>query len=119
MVGLGDLSGGAFSSFANGGVSADGSVIVGGGSTTSGSEAFIWDEGNGMRNLQVVLEELGLNLTGWQLSEAQGLSDDGTVITGFGINPSGFREAWVAQIPEPATLMFLALGGVAVLRKRA
>lgn len=39
MVGLGDLPGGRFDSFAIG-VSADGSVIVGGGNIADGTEAF-------------------------------------------------------------------------------
>jgi uncharacterized membrane protein len=41
MVGLGDLPGGEF--FSHGaGVSADGSVVVGGGTSASGFEAFRW-----------------------------------------------------------------------------
>src|SRR3989338_1056297 len=47
---LGDLSGGGFYSYASG-VSADGSVVVGGGVSASGGEAFRWTSGGGMAAL--------------------------------------------------------------------
>ena len=98
--GLGDLPGGSFNSAANA-VSADGSVVVGQGTGDSGSEAFIWDAVNGMQSLQVVLEvQLGLDLTGWTLTDARGISADGSTIIGLGINPSGFSEAYIAVIPD-------------------
>ncbi len=98
MVGLGDLPGGIFESRANS-VSADGSLVVGQGTSSSGLEAFIWDDVNGMQSLQVVLEaQLGSSLTGWTLTDAVGISADGSTIVGFGNNPSGFQEAYVAVI---------------------
>jgi len=94
MVGLGDLPGGIFESIAYD-VSADGSVVVG---TSSGGGAFIWDATNGMRNFKDVLENTyGLDLTGWTLSTANGISDDGKIIAGYGSGPSG-TEAWIARI---------------------
>jgi hypothetical protein len=51
-------------------------------------------------------------LDGWLLLEATGISDDGTVIVGYGISPnSGFDsyEAWIAVVPEPNGLI---LGGI-------
>jgi hypothetical protein len=53
---------------------------------------------------------LGAALTGWQLSEATAISDDGLTIVGFGTNPLGNTEAWVATIPEPQTWAMLAAG---------
>jgi uncharacterized membrane protein len=106
MVGLGDLPGGSYSSWANGGINYDGSVIVGGSQSDEyASDAFIWDAVHGMRSLKYVLEhEYGLDLTGWNLEEAQGLSDDGLTISGWGFNPLGQREGWVAHIAEPILL---------------
>jgi hypothetical protein len=73
-------------------------------------EAFIWDADNGMRSLQDVLTgDFGLDLTGWTLEKARGISDDGTVIVGWGSGPNG-REAWRAVIPEPSTLVLAAFG---------
>lgn len=109
MVGLGDLPGGDFLSQAYG-VSADGSTVVGLSNTATATEAFIWDDRNGMRPLGQVLTELGLDLTGWTLNIAFAISDDGRTIVGEGTNPSGNTEAWIAPIPEPSTALLLACG---------
>lgn len=102
MIGLGDLPGGSFNSWAND-VSADGSIVVGHGtSAIEEDEAFIWDAVDGMRNLkEVLINQYGLDLTGWKLEEATAISDDGLTIVGFGINPNGDTEAWIATLPEP------------------
>jgi len=97
MVGLGDLLGGSFS-FA-GGISADGSVVVGSSNSSNGREAFIWDSSNGMRSLSNILtNDFNLDLTGWRLDTATDISDDGLTIVGWGSNPDGAREAWIAQL---------------------
>ena len=54
--------------------------------------AMIWDQVNGARNLQQVLEErydLVDALDGWELTEARDISADGRTIVGSGQNPSG------------------------------
>ena len=113
MVGLGDLPGGHFLSTAHS-TTADGSIIVGSSGTglkevigpggPSGIfddvlEAFIWDQTNGMQLLSHVLNtEYGLDLTGWTLTEALEITDNGQAIVGRGINPSGLPEAWIAHL---------------------
>ena len=104
-------------------ISDDGLVIMGKGETDAGNEAFIWDRFNGMRSLQGVLSvDHGIDLTGWQLSEATDVSSDGRVVVGTGVNPSGVDEGWrvrVPPIPEPATFaMMMGLGGLLVGRRR-
>lgn len=106
MIGLGDLPGGVFASQAWC-ISDDGSIVVG--RSTVGRnfdvEVFIWDANNGMRNLKDVLEiEYGLDLTGWKLEWARGISQDGSTIVGFGINPDGNTEGWVATLFESVAL---------------
>jgi probable HAF family extracellular repeat protein len=97
MVGLGDLSGGEFLSEASG-VSADGSVVVGYSEGDDGNVAFIWNA-NGMRNLEQVLSnEFKLNLGGWKLERATGISNDGLTIVGNGSNPNGQDGAWLAKL---------------------
>jgi probable HAF family extracellular repeat protein len=118
MVGLGDLPGGIFRSIASD-ISADGSVIVG--SANSGvAQAVLWTETDGMRPIQdLLMNELGLDLTGWQLTDAFGISDDGLTILGRGTNPDGISASWIAVIPEPATglLFLLGLAGLALPRR--
>jgi hypothetical protein len=71
-----------------------------------------------MGNLKNGLEDdYGLNLAGWRLDYANGISADGSTIVGSGTNPAGRTEGWVAVVPEPASLYVLA-GGFALLRGR-
>ena len=113
MVGLGDLPGGAFLSEASA-TSSNGEVVVGYGTTDTGQTAFIWDSAYGMRNLQQVLVDLGSGseLTGWSLLNATGVSTDGRTIVGYGTNPDGNTEAWIATVPEPSTFVLAAAGFV-------
>jgi len=85
----------------------DGSIVVGYGVTDLyGTRApFIWDEKHGMRAFQDVLEnDYNLDMSGWNLLEATGISDDGSTIVGFGYGPAGRLEGWIARIPEPGSL---------------
>ena len=96
-------------------VSADGSVIVG----ETGGNAFVWDEDHGPRLLRDVLElDCGLDLTGWTLASATAITDDGETIVGYGTNPSGATEAWIATIPEPSTMTWVAFGILGALSRR-
>ena len=96
MVALGVLPGPLFHSQATD-VSGDGSVIVGT-STSAGqtSTPFIWTESEGMRKVYDVLSELGVDLTGWSLENVRGISSDGRTLVGWGKNPDGRPEAWIA-----------------------
>jgi hypothetical protein len=98
-------------------VSADGSVIVGG-----SGEAFIWDPLNGMRSLKAVLEsDYGLDLTGWILQYAEDVSADGHTVVGWGLNPDGQSEGWVAQLDAPVAepgASLLAAAGLLALASR-
>ena len=63
-----------------------------------------------MRLLQDVLEnDYGLDLTGWTLYEAFDITPNGQTILGRGLNPDGVLEAYLVSIPEPATLLLMAL----------
>ncbi len=118
MVGLGGLDPGFLDSWAWA-TTADGDVIVGRSRLNGNATAFIWDADRGMRELRSVLvNDLGLDLSGWTLQEATGISDDGRVITGTGRNPSGQTEAWLAVIPEPSSFVLVTIAAMCVARRR-
>jgi probable HAF family extracellular repeat protein len=117
-------------------VSADGSIVIGTAfarglpnelgqrpGLSPFTRPFVWDEANGFRLLQDELVSMGMDLGGWTLLEAQGMSADGSVLTGTGINPLGQFEGWVVMlggsiggasppsvVPEPSTLALALLG---------
>lgn len=73
-------------------VSADGSVVVG----ESGGVAAVWGS-QGLIALDSLLEDTS-DLTGWSLSAATAVSDDGKVIVGRG-DHNGAGESFVVRLP--------------------
>jgi probable HAF family extracellular repeat protein len=97
------------------GVSGDGSTAVGFGV----GGAFVWTRSAGHLNLREYLLSNGLTeLENWTLASAQDISDDGRTIVGYGTNPLGQTEAWVATIPEPSTFVLFAAAVVAFGARR-
>jgi len=112
MVALGDLPGGRFVSVATD-VSADGRVVVGYSAVAIGDGGldeyapFVWDPVNGMRDLRQVFADAGATMPNLRPTHAMAISDDGTVITGYGRSvfrtPAGDlrEEAWVGILDAP------------------
>ena len=100
VVSLGPLAGMTVSDALS--VSADGRVIVGfsGVPNTGPWAAVAWDELHGVRGVRDVLMSLGLNLVGWTMTKATGVSADGRTIVGNGVNPLGQDEAWIAFLGD-------------------
>ncbi len=80
--------------------SADGSVIVGDAHGPGYEYGFRWSAANGMWNLNTLLTNYhGVDLTGWDLKTARGVSADGRVIVGRAINPNSDVEAYRVDLP--------------------
>jgi hypothetical protein len=80
-------------------VSADGLKVVGKSTSASGDQAFLWDSNARMRSIRQILDDANVLIGGWTLQNAVGISDDGRVIVGTGLNPAGQTESWMAVIP--------------------
>lgn len=101
------------------GVSGDGSIIGGNVFLDQiGLEtAAFWANGE-VYDLKEFLEGAGIDLDGWRLTDVTEVSQNGLYLTGRGVNPDGFIEAFLVQIPTPGAMAMLGLGALAVGRRR-
>jgi probable HAF family extracellular repeat protein len=84
-------------------VNADGNVVVGTGIFDDSVGAFRWTPVDGFQSIPQVLTAAGVSIpSGWSLLSAQGVSADGTTITGYGTDPNGNFQAWIARLPLPS-----------------
>lgn len=83
------------------GISADGRIAVGSYKIGAGStihHAFRWEEGSGAQALDQWLTGTGVDVTGWTFEHAEGISDDGTTIVGYGqFNSATKTQAYIAR----------------------
>ena len=53
-----------------------------------------------MQSVLTLLQAAGVvTMAGWQLRSANGVSADGTVIIGNGVDPLGQGQGWIARLP--------------------
>lgn len=96
------------------GMSDDTSILFG----DTSNQASIVDSAGSVRLVRdILLDDFGISLNGWNLRVVHDVSSDGTVLVGSGTNPSGRQEGWVAIIPEPSTL-FCTCASAAILALR-
>jgi hypothetical protein len=74
--------------------------------------AYMWTTNASIHSLESMLTTVGLDLGGWTLECATGVSVDATTVTGYGTNPSGHPEAWVAFLGNVWTDVGGGLAGV-------
>ena len=79
------------------GINADGSIVVGQAAKGGSPVAFRWTASEGMVDLRSWLQSLGVDVTGWLLTNATAISPDGTAIAGTGQDAQGVPRAWVAR----------------------
>ncbi len=86
------------------GVSGDGETVVGwSGTNFLDSRAVVWrpEFGSQVVDLADLLFSLGVTMAGqWTMRTAVDVSDDGTVIAGWGINPLGTVESFRVTLPR-------------------
>jgi probable HAF family extracellular repeat protein len=83
-------------------MSQDGSIVVGTATLPAGLDrAFLWSDSTGMVDLNQYLPTRGVNLAGWTLREAWGVSASGLVIAGNGLYQGLYRPfvAYLGQAP--------------------
>jgi probable HAF family extracellular repeat protein len=74
--------------------------------------ACLFDSTGGGNNID--LNTLIDPSSGWRLNIAWGINNNGWIV-GNGINPDGDSHAFLLVVPEPATIVLLTLGGLAVM----
>lgn len=85
-------------------ISGDGELIGGLNVYAGGpDDAAIWDPQHSWRNVHQMLEDAGVHSAdGWYLEAAYRVSSDGQTWLGYGYDPLGYSQAWLAFIPRPS-----------------
>jgi len=95
---------------------ADGSIIVGRSIGAANDLAWRWTAASGMQDLNLLATNAGLNLNGFVLTDAVGVSDNGQFITGNSFNAAqGQFLGYVlqlAQITQSRLIVTIRLPGV-------
>lgn len=96
------------------GVSDNGDVVVGHAEVAGGgAQPFVWSPAHGMRDMQVVLTSYGLDLTGWDLYDGNGVSANGRTFVGTGNHSND--EAFLASLPGAPEILALVISSLAGL----
>lgn len=79
---------------------------------TTPARAFLWDEINGLQDLNDMLDA---SAAGWTLKGAVDINNAGQIV-GWGINPDGSQHGYLLTVvPEPSTFVLLGMGAVGLL----
>lgn len=124
---LGELPGDVASTAIDARLIGGNSIIGGYSSDGTIEQAVIWDTTGTWASsgqpvvVQSLLAAVGADVSGWSsLSRVTSMSDDGKTVAGWGVwAEDGSTRGFVARIPEPASLSLLALGAMALLRRRS
>lgn len=70
-------------------VNADGSIIVGKGTVSGVANTWFLYDGSNIVDLLLSLSAAGAEFTDWTIDMITDISDDGTILVGYGTNPDG------------------------------
>jgi hypothetical protein len=94
----------------------DGSIIVGAAQSATSSTAWRWTATSGMQDLNLIATNAGLNLNGFVLTDAVGISDNGQFIAGNAFNTAQTQTLGyvlqLAQITRTQLIVRVTLPGV-------
>ena len=80
-------------------ISDDGSIVVGEGKDFGVHRACLWTAADGTQVIEDLLRKHEISFDGWELGAATGISANGKVIVGNGVNPNGEKECWRVVLP--------------------
>lgn len=100
----------------------DGTMAVGGtwgfGPAFFGT-AILWTEDTGVIEFADYLDSINVGYDdGFEFSFVSDMSSDGRWFTGWGFNAAGQVTSWALQVPSPAGVTAMALGGLVAMRRR-
>jgi uncharacterized membrane protein len=95
-TGLGDLD-----PFA---IDATGRVVAGASPPNAVPGAIRWTPADGQQSIQSLLTADGIDTTGWAFMRAV-VNGNGRVFAGYGMDPNGRYQAFIARVPLPASLV--------------
>lgn len=78
----------------------------------------LWRADTGYERVYDHLAVAGVNLTGWTITRVSGMSPDGLIFAGEGVNPSGQSVVWYATIPSPSAAGALGFAYLMAPRRR-
>ncbi len=96
-------------------MSADG-LIIAGWLDSSDDNAFVWTPQIGVVTLESLIDQIGLDRTGWQFQLVTDISADGLTLVGWA-RYQGEQGSFIAQIPAPSANGVIFLGALLVRRR--
>ncbi len=86
------------------GIDATGLVVAGGTPPNAVPGATRWTPADGEQSIQALLTAAGAHPTGWLLMRAV-VNGNGRMFAGYGTDPNGDYQAFIARVPLPASLV--------------
>jgi probable HAF family extracellular repeat protein len=67
--------------------------------------AYRWTSADGIQSIRSLLNKAGVDTASWREFEAAYVNGNGRVFAGYGTDPNGALQAFIARLPLPASLV--------------